>query len=249
MAKTNGDREEDFEINTLTIGNDAAEKAVVNAIVGSVGSKAYNISLITRATALGLSRITLKEDGSSVLCYIYDEKLYTNSAGVYVNGSYQPFTGTHIATSSEQLKIGELVSISSTKLDEKQPIWVADYCVDAKKGVFGVVYDIVYKKELYTVEEERKVIDKKGVEKTKKINVTKERNTNIIEYYLIAAVGDAVVNFSNENGECELGDYLIPSATKKGCVMVHRGDFIPLNQCGKAGEATNENKLIAWVKE
>lgn len=137
----------------------------------------------------------------------------SDTGDLTIKGSYSPFTGTHVAVSSENLKIGELVSLSSKKLNGKQPIWVADYCVNAKKGIFGVVYDVM------------------------------DNN------YLIAAVGDAVVNFSNENGECEPGDYLVPSTTKKGCVMVSKENFIPLNHCGKAGEACSENRLIAWVKE
>lgn len=187
VAKTNGDVSEIF-------------KALLFSLRNAENTYSYNLECVANT-------LTAKNNDDIV-------RMTLDSIGnMNISGSYTPFTGTHIAISKEELETGELVSLHSLTLDDKQPLWEANYCVASKKGVYGVVYD--------------KQDDK----------------------YLIACVGDAIVNFSNENGSCEAGDYLIPSATKKGCVMSHKGDFVPLNQCGKAGEATNENKLIAWVKE
>ena len=118
------------------------------------------------------------DSGTSGGGYAEIMHLFQGSGNLQIAGSYSPFTGVHIATSDENLNIGELVSIESMSLEGKQPLWHASYCEGSKKGVYGVVYD--------------KQDDK----------------------YLIACVGDAIVNFSNENGPCEPGDYLVPASTK-----------------------------------
>lgn len=205
VAKTNGDITEDFNGKTIILDGGATTSDNYPFLRTRKAPGTESFQLTVDINSVKLQRTwTPSED------YLFRS---INNGNFMITGAYSPFTGTHIATSKEELKVGELVSLHSTSLDDKQPLWEANYCVASKKGVYGVVYD--------------KFEDK----------------------YLIACVGDAVVNFSNENGPCEAGDYLVPSATKKGCVMVHKGEFVPLNQCGKAGEATNENKLIAWVKE
>lgn len=276
VAYKNGSKSNDFNVNNILMGGDTvnpdgnkvqvAKKPDIGVIVGLDDD---NVSVLLRSsrnkkTQVGFSEASFYDKwnvgsaggernlvaciGSDTLNVANAKMNLSPSGNMTIAGTYSPFTGTHIATSNDNLKVGELVSLSSDRLDGRQPIWMASYCVGAKKGVFGVVYDIEYQKELYEVEEEVKIIDK-GVERTEKASITKERDTDVVEYYFIAAVGDAVVNFSNENGECEPGDYLIPSSTKKGCVMVSKENFIPLNHCGKAGESCSENRLIAWVKE
>lgn len=205
VAKTNGDVNEDFAIKTLTLdgGSRVNDRYIFLRTRKSPGSESFQMTVDSNSVKLQRTWA------------VSDDYLFRaiNNGNFMITGAYSPFTGTHIATSKEELKVGELVSLHSNSLDEKQPLWEANYCVASKKGIYGVVYD--------------KFEDK----------------------YLIACVGDAVVNFSNENGLCEAGDYLAPSSTKKGCVMVSKENFIPLNHCGKAGEACSENRLIAWVKE
>lgn len=222
VAKTNGDNSVDFNAKTYnlpanfntamhgiderTTASDIYYENILLEIQGYQG-KTFGVRIQHNAYYGNEKEKFIFRLSNSDVCTM------RGNGDMLILGSYSPFTGTHIATSNENLKVGELVSLASEGLDEKQPLWHASYCEKSKKGIYGVVYD--------------KLDDK----------------------YLIACVGDAIVNFSNENGPCEAGDYLVPSATKKGYAMVYKGDFIPLNQCGKAGEATNENKLIAWVKE
>jgi hypothetical protein len=62
--------------------------------------------------------------------------------------------------------------------------------------------------------------------------------------YLIACVGDG---FIEVDCACEYGDILIPSETK-GLATVYKGDYVPLNSVGFAGEDSEGGK-IAWTKE
>jgi len=208
-AQINGDGGELFKVNYLSIPDPSAgdsDSKLLSRVRKDIGGEQFQTTV--QVASLSVERVWEDPSGSkSYLCRLY------NSGSLTIAGAYSPFTGTHIATSTEDLQIGELVKIESQQLHEKQPLWSASYCKGAKKGVFGIVYD--------------KQEDK----------------------YLIAAVGDAIVKFSSENGPCEAGDYLIPSATLEGYVMVSNSDFVPINQCGKAGESATENKTIAWVKE
>lgn len=127
---------------------------------------------------------------------------------------YLPFTGCHIAKSKENLKLGELVQIRSVGwIDDKQPDWEASYCNESKKGIYGIVYDII------NVEDEETI-------------------------YHIAATGDG---FITVDCPCEYGDVLIPSKTK-GLATVYKGEYLPLNMVGFAGEDSEGGK-IAYTKE
>lgn len=70
--------------------------------------------------------------------------------------------------------------------------------------------------------------------------------------YIIAGTGDAAIKVTNENGDIQAGDYLIPSDIK-GCAKKYLGEYVPLNHCGKAGEnvifGDKTIKTIAWSKE
>ncbi len=236
-AQKNGDSSEIFKAKDLVFNGDLGDDRRIifeRGVPGSEGSiRSYIKAQFTD------SELHLQADGYIRMYGVNgatETMRISNDGNMTIAGSYSPFTGTHIATSTENLQIGELVKIESQQLDNKQPLWSASYCKGAKKGVFGIVYDVVYKTETCITESEGETI-------------TSTRNTNEIEGYLIAAVGDAIVKFSNENGPCEAGDYLIPSTKLEGHVMVSNAEFVPVNQCGKAGEASTENKTIAWVKE
>lgn len=218
VAKENGDNTKDFNANNIFAKEIECRLANTGEAADYTIKLQPNYDYGNPCSILGFKGIPfVKQTNGNKQVNLLTNGIVTattfSTGDFTIKGSYSPFTGTHIAVSKEELKIGELVSLHSVKLNNKQPLWMADYCMEANKGVFGVVYN------------------------------------KISEGYLIACVGDAVINFSAENGPCEAGDYLIPSATKKGYAMVSKLDHIPLNQCGKAGEVCSEDRLIAWVKE
>lgn len=184
-------------------------------------------------------------------------------SGTVTAAGYLPFTGIHIAKSDEELQIGELVQIESDGwLSGKQPDWKASYCTESTKGVYGIVYnievvDITEKQEVEIEEEvtetkERIVIIDgeetiETYEETKLVKKIVEKDVKIGEKteYHIASTGDA---FCYTDCAVEYGDFLVPSK-EKGKVTVYKGDYMPLNYIGKAGETKLEAGKIAWTKE
>jgi len=172
----------------------------------------------------------------------YSKLISINGSGIAVTGNavvsgtvtaagYLPFTGCHIAKSKENLKLGELVEIKSIGwINDKQPDWEASYCNKSKKGIYGVVYDII---NVEAVEAQEATDDTEAIEAV-------EAHT----YYHIAATGDAFVEI---DCPCEYGDVLIPSETK-GLATVSKDKYIPLNMVGFAGEDSEGGK-IAYTKE
>lgn len=169
--------------------------------------------------------------GANVMVIVGSTKDTVYSGNVTATG-FTPFTGIHIAKSTENLQIGELIQlISEGRLSEKQPDWHAYYCEGTSKGVYGVVYDtrVVEVMEI-----------KEGTEGKEQLGTG--------EFYvehLIAALGDAVIQV---DCPCESGDILIPSS-QQGFATVYSGDYLPLNYVGKAGETKTESGLVAWTKE
>lgn len=194
----------------------------------------------------GTFSIARKDTESNIEASITQKfTLSLETGNLSISGSYSPFTGVHIATSDNDLKINELVKIRSLGFEvnnPKQPIWNATYANIGDKGIFGVVYDILH------IYDKVEVLD----EKTGKTNIID--GELIEEKYLIACVGDMPCVVNAEGGNIEYGDILIQSS-KNGEAMAFKGEYVLPNKIiGYAGEDVvfgedEVNRKIGITKE
>ena len=125
-----------------------------SGVVIDIGAVAANPRYTLKSDVVGdanymqINRSTLALEIFNQSLNVYRADSIGNSS-LYKNltllngGVYSPFTGVHIATSSEDLQLGELVQIKSIGwVNPKQPDWEASYCNGSTKGVYGVVYEI-----------------------------------------------------------------------------------------------------------
>ena len=171
---------------------------------------------------------------------------FEEGGNLAITGTYSPFTGTHIATSNEDLKIGEVVKIKSVgfeEKDEKQPIWEASYATENENGIFGIVYS---KKDIY---EELITIEKEENKEGVLVDVEVITNGEFIEIkHYIACLGDMFA-FVDESENIEYGDFLTVSNIQ-GKVRKYTGADLR-KVIGRAGQdySIGDSAKIAITKE